>query len=202
MSTIDAIEQAILVAVDKTLGAVIREKKSLGGGWTMEMLDRALQFAPGVYVAFVEGGKVSAARTIPGRFEVYSVTKGAVEAARRQGSPGTIGAYDIVERLLASLDGLQVAGVGTMAATGPKNLFREAMFDMGGTVYAITLELPDIPLPAALDDSALANFETFAVDYDLPPFASAETHQKWVTNPPDHATGAPDLQDNLQLNEE
>lgn len=202
MSNIAAIEDAILAKVKETLGASVRKQESLGGGWTMEMLDRALQFAPGVYVAFLDGGKVSSAMTIPGRFEVYCVTKGAIEAPRRTGSAGVIGAYDIVERLMANLEGLLIPGIGSLSVTGPKNLFREAMFDMGGTVYGITLDLPDIPLPSALDESSLDNFETFAADYDLPPFEAAATHQAWVANPPDHATGAPDLQDNLQLQQE
>ncbi len=202
MSSIATIEQAILAKVEKALGTVIRKRESLGGNWTMEMLERALQFAPGVYVAFVGGGKVTSSGNFPGKFMVYAVTKGALEAPRRQGGPGTIGAYDIVETLMAHLAGMLVPEIGSLEVTGTENLFREAMFDMGGTVYGLTLSLDNIPLPSALDDSSLADFETFAVDYDLPPFAPAATHQEWAAEPPSYATGAPDLQDNLQLPKE
>lgn len=202
MSLIAAIEEAVLATVAQVLGSTVREKKSLGGGWTMEMLDKALQFAPGVYVAFLGGGPMAQPGAFDGKFMVYVVTKGALEPARRQGGLGTIGAYDILERLLSRLDGMLVPGIGSLVVTGIDNLFRDAMFDLGGTVYGIGLTMLNMSLLIDLDESSLDDFITFAADYDLPPFESAETHQQWVAEPPDYTSGTPDLQDTLQPQEE
>lgn len=201
MSAIATVEDTVLAAAGATFGSTLRKRESLGGGWTMEMLDQALQKSPGVYVAFLGGGKVEAG-VFDGRFMVYAVTKGAREVDRRVGNQRVIGAYEIVERLLPRLDGLLVAGIGSLTITGVDNLFREAMFDLGGTVYGIGLTLPNLPLAPAINPADLADFVTFAADYDLPPFEAAETKQQWVAEPPDYTTGAPELQDHLTLPQE
>lgn len=152
MAVIAGVESAILAQVEATLGATVKVKESLGGAWTLDTLKRALQMAPGIYVAFLGGrGVANADGYIEGRFAVYAVTKGPVEPLRRQGTPREIGAYDIVERLVPVLAGLAVTDVGKLHVQEIANLFQEAAFSLGGSVYGITLVLPNMPMTYRAD---------------------------------------------------
>lgn len=167
MGVIAAIEDALLAQADAALGNTLRQTGSLPGGWNRDTLQRAVQYAPGVYAVFagLRAGNVDGYHV--GRFAVYVVAKAVDESARRRGSAVTIGAYDMVERLLPRLDGLTVADVGTLRSRGVENLFRDAMFDLGAAVYAINLELPNLPLEWSLDESSLDVFETFDARFDI-----------------------------------
>jgi hypothetical protein len=143
------------------LGNTVREKKTVPGGWTMATLTRALQFAPGVYVAFQGAVPGTGEGYYNGRFTVYTVSKGANEQDRRRGNQRAIGAYDMLELLLPPLSVLYVEDIGTLSVTGIDNLFRDAMFELGGTVYGINITVPNMPFDYQLDESALANFVLF-----------------------------------------
>ena len=167
MPILAAIEDALLAEVDAALGNTIRRRDSLPGGWTLDTLRRALQFAPGAYVAF-QGAKPGARQGYhDGRFTVYVVSKGASESGRRRGNARVIGAYDMLERLLPRLSVLTVPDIGSIRIAGIENLFRDAMFDLGGTVYGINLELPNMPFDYAADLASLDDFVTFDARYDL-----------------------------------
>ena len=168
MGVIATIEAAILAQVQTSLGATVKVKESLAGSWTLDMLRNAIQKAPGVYVAFLNG------RGVPGRdgyvggsWMVYAVTKGPAEPLRRQGTPRVIGAYEIVERLVPVLSGLKVVGVGTLGVTNVDNLFKEATFELGGTVYGIALTLPNMPMTYQQDLASLAPFLLFHAEHSL-----------------------------------
>lgn len=167
MSVIATVEAAIVAQAKTALGfpaaPVVKLVDTLPGNWTLEMLTRALQMAPGVYVGFLGGQAGNDGNYLNARFAAYAVTKGAREEDRRLGNPRTIGAYEILERVAPRLNALQIADVGTLIARGVDNLFTEAMFNLGGSVYALTLELPNMPWP---DDTAytagtLDNFVTY-----------------------------------------
>jgi phage gp37-like protein len=161
MGLISAIEDKILAEAKDVMGNTVRLVETLPGGWTMETLKRALQFAPGVYVAF--NGAVPGLDDgyLDGRFSVYTVSKGASEKDRRRGNPRVIGAYDMVEMLLPRLSVLSVADIGSAKVSGVDNLFRDAMFELGGTVYGINLTMPNMPFDYRADESALADFVLF-----------------------------------------
>lgn len=162
MNPISTTEDAIVACITATLGTTVRQVMSIGGGWTMESLQRALQYAPGVYVTFQGGNGGINPGYLNGRFAVYCVTKGADDDARRRGTPRVIGAYDLVNALAPVLNGLDVAGVGTLRLLGIDNLFRDAMFDLGGTVYSIQLELPNLPFDFQANLSDTTEFVNFA----------------------------------------
>ena len=187
MGSIATVEDAILAEVDAALGNTIRSRDTLPGGWTMDTLQRALQFAPGVYVAFQGLAQAQTPGHYDGRFSVYVVVKGAVEADRRRGNARVIGAYDILELLLPRLDGLTVSGIGTLRVRGVDNLFRDAMFDLGGTVYGINLALGNMPFEYQADMSTLDDFVTFDAVYDLDPAQDGEPAAE------DHVTGLDQL---------
>ncbi len=167
MGVISTIEDALLTVVGSTLGTTVRRKESLPGGWTHDMLSRALQYSPGVYACFQGGRRGVGDGYQTGRFTVYAVAKGAREAERRRGNARVIGAYEMLEFLLPVLDGLQVPDIGTMEVTGIDNLFRDAMFDLGGTVYGISLAMGNMPLDYLTDTAALDDFVTFDATYDI-----------------------------------
>lgn len=167
MGVIAAVEDAVLEAVNTAVGAALRQTGSLPGGWTGDTLQRALQFAPGVFVGFngMTPGRGQGFHN--GRFSVYAVTKGVNDTDRRRGTGRVIGAYDIVEALLPVLDGLLVAEIGSAEVRGVDNLFRDAMFDLGGAVYAIQLQIPNMPFDGAVDPASLDDFITFDARFDI-----------------------------------
>jgi phage gp37-like protein len=189
MDPILATEDAIVAGAKAALGfnavppaPVVRKVETLPGNWTIESLQRALQSAPGVYVAFLGGTKNSDGGYIDARFALYAVTKGAREDERRRGNPREIGAYEIVSILGAGLDRLDVPNIGTLFVKGVENVFGEAMFEIGGTVYALTLELPNLPWDEK-DISGLAPFITFEGTHSMAPGVSEPAHQTKVTLP-------------------
>lgn len=186
MSVIATAEDAIVAAAKTALGfpaaAVVRAVETLPGGWTLDMLTRALQMAPSVYVAFTGGAQQSSLGYVHGRFALFAVTKGAREEERRRGNPRVIGAYDIVERLATQLDELDVPDIGTLFVRGVENVFRDAMLDLGGTVYALNTELPNMPWPAK-DVSTLAPFITFDGSHSMAVGADEPVHQTQITLP-------------------
>lgn len=167
MGVISTIEDALLAQANDALGNTLRQTGSLPGGWNRDTLQRAVQYAPGVYAVFagMRPGKVDGYHA--GRFAVYAVAKAVDESARRRGSAVTIGAYDMLERLLPRLDGLTIADVGTARVRGVENLFRDAMFDLGAAVYAINLELANLPLEWTLDEPSLDAFVIFDARFDI-----------------------------------
>lgn len=189
MNTIATVETAMLDAAKAATGNTLQVIESIGGGWTLANLKRALQRAPGVYVAFQGAKPEQAPYLMELRYSLYIVTKGAQEVNRRHGSPRMIGAYDLLAQILPALDGLVVASTGTLRAKGIDNLFREAMFELGGTVYALQFAMPNAafdPQPAeTLDD-----FITFdAIDDIAPDDPNNPTAEDTVTLPAASDTG-------------
>src|SRR3546814_3865830 len=101
------------------------------------------------------------------RFSVYCVTKGADDLDRRRGTGRVIGAYDLVCQLAPVLNGLDVPDVGTLNLLGIDNLFRDAMFDLGGTVYSLQFELPnmDFTYQADLSGAEFVDFTTWHAEH-------------------------------------
>lgn len=164
-TVIETVEQAILAAAESALANTVQVKETLPGGWTLDMMKRALQFAPGVYVTWHGGQPSNSPKYLNARFSLYVVTKGATDQVRRSGGPMVIGAYDMVERLIPVVDRLQVESIGHLKLRGVENLFRDALFNLGGTVYGIQLEMPNMPFNSKFDISTLADFETYAADH-------------------------------------
>lgn len=162
------IEDALIAAAGQVLGNTVRQIESVPGGWTMETLQRALQFAPGIFTTFQGAVPGTAPNYLNGRFTVYCVTKGADEQTRRRGNQRVIGAYDLVAALAPTLGGLLVTGVGTLVLRGVDNLFRDAMFELGGTVYGIQLEVPNMPFDFTANLADFADFKLWHADHYNP----------------------------------
>lgn len=166
---IAALEDAMITALQNALGTHVREVTSLPGPWSLDLLRRLLQRAPSCYVSWL-GGQAGGGNfvSIDSRVDVIVVTKNARgETARRRGGPVTMGAYDIIETILPALHDRDMGGLGTLALMQVQNVFNEATFELGATVYAAQFRIPceiDASLPANL-----GNFATFHQDVDMAP---------------------------------
>ncbi len=184
MNPISDIEDALIARIKALLGKTVRKVESIPGGWTLDSLSRALQAAPGVYVAFMGSKRGAAEGYQDCRFSVYCVTKGADDVARRRGTANVIGAYDLAKLLLTDLDGFPVPSIGTAICSGIDNLFRDAMFDLGGTVYGMQLLVPNVDFTYQADLTTLGDFLLWHADHYNPggiasneaPLASDEVH--------------------------
>jgi len=163
---IAAVEDAIIAACIAALNGKARDAESLPGGWTLDMLQRSLQIAPCVYVAYQGSTPGQDFYKHKGRFTVYTVSKGSTEPQRRRGNSRVMGAYDMLERLLPALSILAVPDIGQLKVTGVENLFRDAMFELGGTVYGIQCELPNMPFDPP-DISSLQDFVTWHAEHQV-----------------------------------
>jgi len=157
-----------------------------------------LVLAPFVLVGFT-GGQAPAPgaqdATITGQWEVYVGTAHASgQEARRLGDAMQIGAYELLERVVARLHGHTVPNVGTLALQRVENLFTGQVDRLGLTVYGAAFQLPMTFDLAAVD---LANFTTLHAQLDVPPFATGAQHQAWLAG--DYSQARPDAQDTVAL---
>lgn len=193
---IAAVEAAYLARVAEVLGASIKPPAAIGGAWTADELKRALNNAPTVRIALA-GGAIDPERQaaqLTAEFVIYVVTGGVTEAARRLGGPQTIGAYDMLARLIPAFHGHTFAGLGTVTAYRLDNLFTETGLDLGGAVYGIRTRLA-LTLPGADVAATLSQFALFHADYDVEPFTPGN-HAAWLA---ENHTSPPDVQDEVSI---
>jgi hypothetical protein len=117
----------------------------------------------------------------------------------KQGDGQAMALHDLVDAALTVIDG-QYTGRFSWRATKVDFSRSRAFVEAGLLPASITLQTQSY-LDRALDESALAEFETFAADTDIEPFDSAAEHDKWLREPPDHGTSKPDVSDLLKLRE-
>lgn len=166
MSGIEQAEDAIIAHCKNALGDKVKTVESLPGGWTLDMLNRALQMAPCVFVAYQGSDEGADEFKHKGRFTIYTVSKGATEPQRRRGNSRIMGAYDMVDILLGQIAILTVPDAGKVNWTSVDNLFRDAMFEMGGTVYGIQLTVANMPL-SIIDKDELNDFLSVAAEHQV-----------------------------------
>ncbi|HEY9105225.1 MAG TPA: phage protein Gp37 [Roseateles sp.] len=199
----DVITRVETHLVDTLTAAVAGTKlrvRDLPADWDDDMLRKLLTLAPCVLVSF-SGGQVrqrGATRAeIDGQWVVYAVTSHpSGEQPRRRGNAQAIGAYEIVSRLIVPvLHGHQVPDVGALALTGIQDLFTGSVERQGLAVYGCSFAVP-----MAFEISpgqALADFATFAAQFDIPPHEPGSTHAEWLQG--DESHGKPDAKDTVTL---
>lgn len=194
MNLVD-IELQLVERVKAVLGSKVRGVQSLPGDWDDDMLRRFAAIVPGVYVAFLGGGRRAAGgteATIDARFSLYVCTGHPTELARRHGDAQQVGAYHLITALVPALHGLVVPRVGSLDLDDVQNLFTGSVERQALTVYALTFRLP-LTFDATAPDELLAPFETFDAHWDIPLFASTDTRAAWLQNPPVGAADAHDV---------
>lgn len=199
----DVITRVETHLVDTIKAAVAGTKlrvQDLPADWDDDMLRRLLTLAPCVLVSF-SGGQVprkgATTASIDGQWVVYAVTSHpSGEQPRRRGNAQAIGAYEIIARLIVPLlHGHKVPEVGTLELTGVQDLFTGSVERQGLAVYGCSFVVPMAFEISA--DAALADFATFAAQYDIPPHAPGSTHTEWLTG--DESNGRPDAKDTVNL---
>lgn len=144
MGWIAEVEDALIARLKIAFTPVVKTVESQPGPWTLDALKRALQFAPGIYVAYNGHRRVPeiAPTHAVARFEVYVVSKNAAgDLARRRGDITAVGAYELAEGVTAVLHEFDITQHGYMKFVETRNLFQEALLDIGGTVYAASFEI-------------------------------------------------------------
>jgi len=189
MSIISTVEDEIISQVKSVLmkpgDEKLREVETLPGAWSYDLLKRLLQKAPGVYVSFLGGtGKTkSSDAMIDGKFDVYAVTKLPNEEIRRRGNARVIGCYDILGFILPQINGHDIQDIGILNLVGVDNLFGEAMFDLGGTVYSASFTIENMAFPFEADLATLNDFATYNADHSMAPGNDEPVAQDQVTLP-------------------
>ena len=168
MAVIASVESAMISRVEDVLGSSVRSVQSLSGPWTMSALQRALQFAPCVRLAFLGGtGTRADDASINARWGVYLVAGHAKDEQRRHGKGSVIGLYDMLELVAPALNEFTVQGVGSLYLERVAQAFTEQTLQMGGAVYELLFSMPNVVLPDADPSAALADFVTFHADTDI-----------------------------------
>jgi len=205
--SISAVEDHIVDITKQSLGGALRAVEVLPNALNLALLKTILPLAPAVYTTFLGGrpGTVDTdGATINGRFDVYIITRHVGnDSARRRGDSTTIGAYQIIERLIPDLHDSNITDIGRLRLTNVQNLFSIQLEEtFKSALYALTFELPNMPFSYEVDMDSLDNFEHFHADYDIPEFDSAAEHKKWLQDTPDYDTSHPDAQDDVtELNQ-
>ncbi|MGE0671967.1 MAG: DUF1834 family protein [Methylibium sp.] len=194
------IEDALIARIKSLLGNKVRGVESLPGDWDDDMLKRFLKGVPGVFLAFA-GGRAPAPGapvvTFPGQWIAYVATGHASgEAARRRGDSRQAGAYELSEALMKGLHNFTVPAEGTVSFVAIENLFTGQIERQGVSVYAVTFQMP-MTLDQAVDENTLDTFETFDVQWDVPPHDTDAEHRKWLGG--DTSTSRPDAHDTVGL---
>lgn len=171
MPVLTVTEDALIAAIKGALGQNVKTVDSLPGNWDANMLSRLIVNAPAAYVAFLGGSAPGTSDTLAALsslWGVYAVTTDpSGQATRRRGGPVSIGAYEILQRVVPTLHNLTITDVGTLAFTGIDNLFTGTLAKQNLTIYEAQFKLPltfENEVVTALDD-----FITFHADYDFAP---------------------------------
>ena len=173
------------------------------------LVGRFVTDSPAVYVA-VASFPVKSGYARP-RFGLACVASNSRRHhAARHGDGIMIGLHEMLDAVMALVDGATVQAGPTGFAFEVVScdfIASEALFQKG--VYAGVVQIQsvcEVPLPNALGstadiESTLADFKTFHADFDIDPHQTSTEHAKWLKEPADHSTSAPELTDQLKLQE-
>lgn len=164
---IAAAEDAIVAAIQKALGQTVQTVETLPGPWDQDALALAFRKMPGVWVYFDGGNPGRSRGRLSARFVVYAVTSHASGGRERQrGNSRQIGAYEIVERVVPSLDQQAVAQLGSLRFDGLRVLTPASAQRKGVAVYEMAFGL-EMAFPAPRDLADLADFAIYSATHQV-----------------------------------
>ncbi|CAP44767.1 DUF1834 family protein [Bordetella petrii] len=180
-------EDSIVASVLAAVGQAVETVETLPGPWDQDALVLAFRKMPGVWVYF-DGGTAGRGRgRIVGRYLVYAVTSHASGGRERQrGNSRQIGAYEIVERVVPTLDGHKAADLGTLHFAGLRVLSPASAQRKGVAVYemAFSLEM-GFPAPRDVDGvggvGGLADFAIYSGTHHVGDGPDTESHLQLPT---------------------
>lgn len=166
------------------------------------LVGRFISDAPAVYVALASFPVKHGYAQI--RFGVACLARNSRgQQDARHGDGVVIGLHQMLDAVMSLLDGATVTAGDTGVAFEVVScdlVASEALYQKG--VYAGVVHIQsssEVQLPGLLSD--LSDFKTFHADYDIEPHETAAEHAKWLKEPVDHSTSAPELTDQLTLQE-
>lgn len=169
---IAAIEDQLITVIKDHFNGVLKSVESLPSDFDAAEFNRVLRSAPGVFVVFSGGSSVESPNNaqIRGQWTVVALTDNAGgELARRRGSQVQIGAYEIIERLVALLHDRTIVDVGTLKLQSVENLYNGALDNKGVAMYAAVFSLPMAFEINITDLSSLDDFIRFDSDTNFAP---------------------------------
>jgi phage gp37-like protein len=198
------IEIGLVAAIRASaLGARLRQVESLPDLDGDSLIGRFFTDAPAAYVALGSFPVEHSRLHLKYGVALVARNSGSQQAARH-GDGIAIGLQQMIDSALNLLNGIRVSyGPGnavSFSVTSCDIVSNEALFQKGVYVAVIQIETP-AGIYIEFDESGLADFKVFTADYDIPPHESDAEHAKWLEEPPDHGTSAPDLSDQLNLQE-
>lgn len=176
------IEDEMIDRCKRVVGQHVKTIEDLPGGWDDNTLKSARRNVPGIYIAWANGRGLPQTRAaMESRYSVYVVTgQASGERARRRGNDRQVGAYELLERVVPALHGLNVKDIGALQLERVDNLFSDRADQQGIVIYAATFTVK-VTFPAALDANGLADFEIFHINSKVPDGPDTETHQTLPT---------------------
>lgn len=190
---------------DSALGARLKQVDSLPDLEGESLVGRFTADAPAIYVA-MGSFAVSNGYARP-KYGIACVARNSRgQHAARHGDGVAIGLQEMLEAAMALLDGAVIAESDELTVAfqviSCDLVASEDLYKKG--VYAGVIHIQaaaDVRLPPLLDEAALADFKTFHADTDIDPHQQPAEHNKWLQEPPDFSTSAPELADTLTLQE-
>lgn len=172
------VEDAMIERCRELVGDRLKAIEDLPGNWDDATFEAARRNVPGIYIAWSGGAAVSSGRAgINSRYAVYVVTgQASGERARRRGNDRSIGAYEILERVVPGLHGLSIGDVGPLRLERVDNLYSDQNDKKGVVVYGAVFAIDKMMFPAAKDASSLADFEIFHTTSKVPDGPDTEGH--------------------------
>lgn len=199
MNPIVAVEDHMKSEAGQVLSQKVR-LDTLPSALNVGLLKKLIPAGNAVYFTFLGGpvSDVDGAR-VNGRFDAYVIVRHVGDAeSRRRGDTTTIGAYEIVSRLVKQLHDSVVTDIGAIKVKRINNLFSIQLEEAyKAALYAVTFEVPDMPFLYEADLDAMDDFITFDAQHDIPPHETDAEHQDWLQEPPDYTDSQPDAQDTV-----
>jgi phage gp37-like protein len=192
------IEDGLVAEIKKSdLGRHLRAVGSLPDLAGDSLVGRFATDAPAIYIAL---------SSFPVENRLASVKYGVACVARnsrgqksaRHGDGHVIGLLPLLDAAMALLDGIAVCDAFFTIRSCDLET-SDALYQRGVYVGVIHIEsLAPVPVDG-LDLDGLSEFMTFDSQYDIESHESTDEHGKWLDEPPDHASSAPELIDHLTV---
>lgn len=182
---------------ESAIGTKLRLVETLPDLEGDSLVKRFVNDAPACYVAPSPMFKIDDG-VMQVSFGIACVARNAAgQNATRKGDGKIVGLYELAEYVASLVNGFK-AGDIPLYATSIALMNEALIFNAGLQVAIVRLE-GNVMLNSVIDDDSLADFLTMNSQFDIEPFAGAEEHQKWKMEPPDHSTSAPELTEELPV---
>ncbi|EAS0167286.1 DUF1834 family protein [Salmonella enterica] len=146
-------ETALLERVRALFGATLRQVDTHPGTWSDIDIRRILTTPPAVYLAWLGFGEGRTRHEVESRWVFYVVAE--ILNGRES---DRLGIYQMVERLLAGINGQKFGDTTGMRATKGQNLYTDAQGNAGVALYGLYFS-GITPLPKQPDESSLDDYE-------------------------------------------